>query len=315
MNGVLIINKPAGMTSHDVVAAVRRELRVRKAGHTGTLDPLATGVLPVCLGEATKLMPFLAAADKEYRAVMLLGVETDTQDIEGKVTRQAPPAVAEEAIATVLDSFQGEHEQLPPRYAALKFQGRPLYEWARRGVEVATAARRVNIRQIRMECFAPPYVTFFVACTKGTYIRSICADIGQALGCGACLAGLRRLRSGPFRLEQALPLPEVARRAPAELIAPAEALPQIAVLAVDETLATKIRHGYQPEIASLRGRDIPFLNPGDMVKINRQLVALAEVLCATWDLPFHNPHEQALRLLRVFAAEKAASPALTTRGR
>ncbi|HLZ19036.1 MAG TPA: tRNA pseudouridine(55) synthase TruB, partial [Smithellaceae bacterium] len=200
----MVIDKPAGLTSHDVVSRVKRILGAQKAGHTGTLDPMATGVLPVCIGEATKLARFLSLENKTYRATMLLGVRTDTQDIEGKVTQKSDILVAEENIRRVLAAMVGKIKQIPPAYSALKHKGKPLYKYARQGEFPEIAPRDVEIFNIHIKDISLPNVTFEVSCSKGTYIRTLCADAGEALGCGACLSGLRRLQSGFFTEDAAV---------------------------------------------------------------------------------------------------------------
>jgi tRNA pseudouridine55 synthase len=303
VNGILVIDKPAGRTSHDVVDRVRQVMGTRKVGHTGTLDPLATGVLPVCVNEATKLMPFLSQDDKEYRAVMLLGTETDTLDIEGKVTSRRDAHVSVREIEEVVFSFHGEIEQVPPRYSAIKHRGRSSHVWARKGIVIDLAPRKVEIRAIRVEALDLPYVTFSASCSKGTYIRSLCADIGRKLSCGACLAGLRRTRSGIFREDAALSLEDLPHRADASVIAMADALPHFASVSIDERLAEKMRAGYQPVIDVLKGYHIPFLDAGDVVKFTApegRLVAMAVMLCSSADVPRQDGRKQAVKILRIF---------------
>ncbi|MEN6620757.1 MAG: tRNA pseudouridine(55) synthase TruB [Smithella sp.] len=204
MNGVVIIDKPSGFTSHDIVSRVKRIMGARKAGHTGTLDPMATGVLPVCINEATKLAGFLLDDNKEYLATMLLGVKTDTLDVEGKIISQSEDVVSEKKISAALSGMVGKIKQIPPAYSAIKYCGNPLYKWARRGITIEVAPREVEIRHIIIEDISFPRVTFRVSCSKGTYIRTLCADVGELLGCGACLCNLRRTRSGFFSEDMAI---------------------------------------------------------------------------------------------------------------
>ncbi len=224
MDGILNIDKPQGWTSHDVVARVRRLTRQKRVGHAGTLDPMATGVLLVCLGRATRLSEYLMSSDKIYRAVVRLGVETDTYDAEGQIVAERPVNLDEATLRGVLKRFMGEVDQVPPMYSALKRNGKPLYKLARQGVEVAREARRVTIydivlRQGEKDLSPRPWVasptrrgedinlvTIDVRCSPGTYIRSLAHDIGALLGCGAHLAALTRLASGQFTLDRALPL-------------------------------------------------------------------------------------------------------------
>nr|WP_304954776.1 tRNA pseudouridine(55) synthase TruB [uncultured Acetatifactor sp.] len=206
MNGIIIIDKETGFTSHDVVAKMRGICGQRKIGHTGTLDPLATGVLPVCLGSATKLCDMLADKDKEYVAELLLGVETDTQDVTGQVLARRPVEVPEDRIRSIAASFVGEYLQVPPMYSALKVDGKKLYELARAGKEVERKARPVNIYELELLECSFPIVRMRVVCSKGTYIRTLCADMGERLGCGGTMQSLRRTRAGRFSLEDACTL-------------------------------------------------------------------------------------------------------------
>ena len=206
INGIIVVHKEAGYTSHDVVAKMRGICGQKKIGHTGTLDPQATGVLPVCLGSATKLCDMLADRDKEYVAGLLLGVETDTQDTTGRILAEHPVEVSREEVCAGALSFVGEYLQVPPMYSALKVDGKKLYELARAGKEVERKARPVVIRELEiLEC-ALPLVRFRVVCSKGTYIRTLCADIGGKLGCGGAMGRLERSRVGDFCLENAYTL-------------------------------------------------------------------------------------------------------------
>ena len=209
MNGILNVNKERGFTSHDVVAKLRGILRMKKIGHTGTLDPDACGVLPVCLGQATKVCGLLTEQRKTYEAVLLLGRETDTQDAGGRSLCEKPvevtPAQAEEALA----SFVGTRQQIPPMYSALKVNGKRLYELAREGKTVERKPRLATFFEITVLSIEIPRVRFRVACSKGTYIRTLCHDVGQALGCGGCMEALVRTRVGPFGLEDSLTLGQI----------------------------------------------------------------------------------------------------------
>lgn len=208
-NGVIIIDKEPGFTSHDVVAKLRGICGQKKAGHTGTLDPMATGVLPVCLGSGTKLCDMLADRDKEYIAELLLGVETDTQDTTGRVLAQRPVRLEEAEVRAACESFLGDYGQVPPMYSALKVNGKKLYELARAGEEVERKARMVKILELEiLECRLP-LVRLRVVCSKGTYIRTLCADIGTSLKCGGTMQSLRRTAVGRFTLEKALTLEEL----------------------------------------------------------------------------------------------------------
>lgn len=211
LHGILNLNKPAGWTSHDVVARVRRILGQRRVGHAGTLDPLATGVLLVGVGHATRVLEYLMRGQKVYRAVARLGVITDTYDIQGKViaTAEVPPLTKEE-VERALQPFCGEIQQVPPAYSAVKQQGEPAYRGARRGAELQLTPRMVTIDRIELQAWQPPLLTLEVHCSPGTYIRSLIHDLGQVLGCGATLVELARLRSGRFTLEDAISLEDLA---------------------------------------------------------------------------------------------------------
>lgn len=208
-NGILNIYKEAGYTSHDVVAKLRGILKQKKIGHTGTLDPDATGVLPVCLGKATKVCSLLSDTDKTYRCVLLLGVETDTQDISGVVLERREVTAAKEQVQEAVLGFVGDYDQLPPMYSALKVNGKKLYELAREGKEVERAKRHVVIHEIRISDLSLPRVTLEVSCSKGTYIRTLCHDIGKALGCGGCMEQLVRTRAAGFSIEDSHTLSQV----------------------------------------------------------------------------------------------------------
>jgi len=254
MDGIFNILKPPGMTSHDVVAFIRSRLRVKKVGHTGTLDPNAAGVLPICVGQATRLTDYLLDATKGYRAILRLGIGTDTQDAFGQVLRKAPmPHIRETDVRRVFQQFTGEIRQIPPMYSAVKLGGQKLYELARKGKEVAREARPVRIYALDLLAFYPddngfPSLLFDVVCSKGTYIRTLCADIGLALGGNGHLAYLVRTMSGPFTAASALTLEEFeALRTAGDLAGalvpldyPLAALP---ACRLDAAAAEAVRHG------------------------------------------------------------------------
>ena len=209
MNGILNVYKEPGFTSHDVVAKLRGICKQKKIGHTGTLDPEASGVLPVCLGNATKLCDLLTDKDKEYRAVLLLGVETDTQDTTGQILTEKEVNAGEEDVRSAILSFVGPYDQIPPMYSALKVNGQKLCDLARKGQVVERKSRRIMIHSIEIEDISLPRVTMRVACSRGTYIRTLCHDIGQKLGCGGAMERLERTRSGNFKAEDAYRLSEL----------------------------------------------------------------------------------------------------------
>ena len=203
MNGVVVIDKPQGVTSHDVVGMLRKRFGTRRVGHTGTLDPLATGVLPVCIGNATRAADMLTESDKRYTAVLELGKRTDTLDIEGELLEEKPVTVSEDEVRECIQGFVGEQEQLPPMYSAIKQNGKKLYELAREGKEVKREPRHINIYSIDIVDIKMPTVTIDVLASKGTYIRSLCDDIGESLGCGAVMTALRRTESAGFKIDEA----------------------------------------------------------------------------------------------------------------
>jgi tRNA pseudouridine55 synthase len=307
MNGVIVIDKPAGKTSHDVVSEVKRVLGIKKAGHTGTLDPMATGVLPVCLNEATKLAGFFTGEDKEYLATMLLGVKTDTMDTEGKMISECGKFVSEEEINSVVSRMTGKIKQIPPAYSAVKYCGKPSYKWARNGVLPDLKPREVTIHSITIENISFPRVVFRVICSKGTYIRSLCSDIGEVLGTGACLCGLRRLKSGIFSEEMAVVLSNYAGNGSKEELANkilpmAELLPVLATIELKDLFAAKLRNGWQPSVEMLQEQDLPLLKAGDMVKfISRgSLLAVAQMLDPVSNLSEFDGKTQVARIVRVF---------------
>jgi tRNA pseudouridine55 synthase len=208
--GVLAVNKPAGITSQQVVTRVKRALKYKKAGHAGTLDPEATGVLLICLSEATKLFEALQAHEKEYVSVVKLGVETNTYDMTGEVVaeREVPPLTSDD-VERVLEAYRGDIQQVPPMFSALKHRGQPLYKLARQGITVERPARPVTVKEMELVALDPPEMTLRTVCSRGTYIRTLAHDIGNDLGCGGAIKTLVRTRSGPFSVERALTLQSV----------------------------------------------------------------------------------------------------------
>jgi tRNA pseudouridine55 synthase len=280
ISGIFNIDKPAGMTSHDVVAQVRRISGQRRVGHAGTLDPSATGVLVVCLGQATRVAEYLMASDKVYRAQVRLGVSTDTHDAEGEVTATSEVDVCEEEVRGALASFVGSIQQVPPMYSALKRGGVPLYRLARQGVTVEREPRSVQIRDMELLDWNPPLVTIRVECSPGTYVRALARDLGQKLGCGAYLQNLTRLASGHFTVEKAVSLPELAEAFAQgnwrELIHPMdEALLDVAPIIVDAQMERRIRHGQSvgvlPQAGGDEGRELrrAYSREGELIAILR----------------------------------------------
>ena len=249
MNGILLIDKPRDWTSSDVVAKLRGVLHEKRIGHAGTLDPMATGLLVLLVGRATRACAFAEAEDKEYRAALRLGLTTDTQDITGRTLREADAsAVTEEALRETLRRFEGELEQIPPMYSAIKQGGRKLYEIARRGGEVQRKPRPITVRRIELTGRDGADWLLDIACSKGTYVRTLCHDIGAAIGCGGCMSALRRVRAGAFSVEQAHTLPEVISAAAEgraeELLLPLDSLfAAYPALTVDAEGERRIRCG------------------------------------------------------------------------
>lgn len=210
VNGIIVVNKPQNWTSHDCVAVMRRVTGIKRIGHTGTLDPMATGVLPICIGTATRIMEYMDLDWKTYRASLQLGIITDTEDIWGEVLEEKTTEnITEKDIIKVINEFRGEIEQIPPKYSALKVNGKKLYEYARAGQEVKIKSRKIIIKDIIINSIDGNLVDFTVTCSKGTYIRTICSDIGKKLGCGATMVSLVRNESGIFRIEDALDIENI----------------------------------------------------------------------------------------------------------
>ncbi|MET0918318.1 MAG: tRNA pseudouridine(55) synthase TruB [Burkholderiales bacterium] len=247
VDGVLLLDKPTGLSSNAALQRARRAFNAEKAGHTGTLDPLASGLLPLCFGEATKFARFLLDADKRYTATVRFGTTTTTQDAEGEVVATAPVTLDRAAIEAALAAFRGVIRQVPPAYSALKHQGRSHYEYARAGIDVPRAAREVRISSLKLTAWNPPDAILDVECSKGTYIRTLAADLGDALGCGAHLAALRREATGGFSIGDAVALDALEAQAPearALALLPVDTLlAELPRLAVDAADAQRLRDG------------------------------------------------------------------------
>lgn len=279
-DGLLLIDKPAAITSFSVVRRVRRIFRVKKVGHLGTLDPFATGLLPLALGEATKLAQFLLEEPKTYLATLMLGVETDTQDLTGRITGESDNLPEPEDIYRAAHTLVGEIEQVPPRYSAVHHQGERLYKLARRGEEVEAPPRKVTVYRLEIQDMALPQVSILVECSKGTYVRTLAHDLGRILGCGAHLVSLTRLAVGPFRLEEAMPLEEVEKANNFEnmsrcLIPLAHCLPGFLAVQVDRLQAQRLTRGQTlpwPGQGRREGEKVRVLAEGS-------LVAVAAVRC------------------------------------
>ena len=248
VDGILNVNKPHGMTSMTLVRRLKRTGVVKKVGHGGTLDPIATGVVPVCLGRATRVMEYLVDGVKEYRAGVELGVETDTYDAMGEVVRSTDASgVTRDDVATAITRFRGRIEQVPPMYSALKRQGKRLYELARAGIEVDREPRAVDVYAIEVTDWSPPVATVNVSCGRGFYMRSLAHDLGRELGCGAHLKDLVRTRSGPFHIEESLSIEDAETAMEEEdwsrLVAPDAVMGHMRVMVVGRNMEEDIRHG------------------------------------------------------------------------
>jgi len=292
ISGILLIDKSPGPTSFDVVRRVKGLLKVRKVGHLGTLDPFATGLLVLCLGQATKLAPFLMGEPKTYEAIIRLGVATDTQDLTGEVIAHSDKLPEPEEVFAAAARFVGEIEQIPPMYSAVHHQGQRLYKLARRGQEVERRPRPATIHRLEVVKLALPEVAVTVTCSAGTYIRTLAADLGAALGCGGHLTALRRLAAGPFRVEDALTLEALGQMTLEErrkrLIPLPNCLPGLPAVVVGEGEARRLRQG-QAILGLING-----FQPGQRVRVlaGPELVAVAQVRHAAGQL--------ALTPLRVF---------------
>jgi tRNA pseudouridine55 synthase len=287
ISGILVVDKPIGLTSHDVVQIIRTGTGIRRAGHTGTLDPRASGVLVVLIGPAVRLSEYVSDTDKRYQAIIRLGSSTDTYDSEGKFTQQStdPVNVTEEQFETALQGFIGEIEQTPPAYSAIKVKGRRAYDMARKGEEVELEPRKIQVFHLEVLEWAPPEVVIDAHCSSGTYVRSLANDLGNTLGCGAYLVGLRRTKSGRFSLREATPLRKLQEAFTAGnwyqyLIPAAEALGDWEALELNPDQVDEVRHGHRLPAA-------PGARPGMVrgVSMAGELVALLELVPAVESEP------------------------------
>ncbi|MBT1075856.1 tRNA pseudouridine(55) synthase TruB [Geobacter grbiciae] len=303
MDGFIVIDKPAGLTSHDIIARVRRILGQKKAGHTGTLDPFATGVLPVAMGEGTKAIPFLDEAVKEYRATMVLGAATDTQDCTGRVEKEGDwTRLSVEAVREVFGAYIGKSKQIPPMYSAVKQGGVPLYRLARKGHEVEREPRDIEIHSLIIDRMELPRIEFTVSCSRGTYVRTLAHDMGERLGCGAHLSALRRTRSGPFDLSRAVTLDELASikeqgAVDSLLLAPNEVLGHFPEIELSDEEVRKVYCGVPPRCHGRCEESSASQNDGKKVRLvqNGKLLAVAEIGQAE-----SGNGNKSLRLIRVF---------------
>ena len=301
-DGILLVDKNEGETSFEVVKKVRRFLRTKKVGHAGTLDPFATGLLVILLGQGTKLFPYLQSTVKKYLATMTLGVETDTQDPTGRVVRRRPvPEIQPELVQAKALRFIGEVEQAPPVFSALKHEGKRAYEYARKGIHIELKKRKVNIYSLEVVAVNPPEVTIEVACSGGTYIRSLAADLGEQLGAGAHLTALRRLSVGSFEVDNAVNLKKNGSAPTSDalqqrVVPLRECLPHMIEIEVDGGMAKRIRDGYRPQWGELApGKDSPDSCTGEVKVVKgAQLVAILKADSST------QAPGRGLEIMRVF---------------
>ena len=295
MNGLLVIDKPQGMSSHAVVQRVRRACKVRRVGHAGTLDPLATGVLLIGIGQCTRLIEYLMAQDKTYRATMKLGLVTDSQDITGEVREQHDASTVTMAqIEESCQRFVGEIDQVPPMFSALKKDGVPLYRLARKGVEIERQKRRITISALTIDALDGDEVSLTVACSKGTYIRTLCHDIGQVLGCGACMTSLHRLRSGVFDDSMATTVDQLMS-GEFELLPARKALYGMGEVQLAESGLSRLRDGIPP-----RKEDIVNVSGTEPLETVSLVHGEALMAIAQYD-PEHELEERGeFKLLKVF---------------
>jgi len=308
IDGFLIVDKPEGITSFDVVREVRRRLHIKKAGHVGTLDPFATGVLPVALNEGTKLIPFLNDEPKRYEGTLKLGEETTTDDLTGEIVFRGPwMAVTSEGLRKAFQSFSGKIRQTPPMFSAVKVEGKPLYRLARKGLEIERKGRDVNIFHLRIEEVDLPLVRFKVSCSKGTYIRTLAKDVGRKIGCGAHLVQLRRVQSGLFSIEKAAPWDKIKTSEPETLrpwLLPLEdTLPGLPEVIGTNSLVRKVRLGQGMLVRDLLPPFPPEFDQGNWIKITAPgegLVAILKSEVKYADIPWTKGDSVVFRPLRVF---------------
>ncbi len=320
VDGFLIVDKPEGMTSLDVVRSVKRRLGIRKAGHIGTLDPFATGVLPVALNEGTKLIPFLPDEPKRYEATLRLGQETATDDYTGDVVSESPwEDVAPRTLELAFQAFCGTIRQIPPMYSAVKVDGKPLYRLARKGIEIDRKEREVRVFEIRIEAIDLPKVRFGVSCSKGTYVRTLARDIGRKVGCGAHLVQLRRVQSGSFSIERAIAWEEMKTLSVksdclrSRLIPLEDALPGFPEVMADERLVRKVRLGQEALVRDVSFESLSCFDRGNWVKITspgKGLVAILKSEMNYADLPRADSNAVVFRPLRVFDLALQETPGL-----
>ena len=286
MNGIVIIDKPEGWTSQDVVSKLRGVLRTKRIGHGGTLDPMATGVLPVFVGRATRGVEFFEHAEKTYETVLRLGMTTDTEDISGTVLSECDAFVTGEALEKVLEQFRGEIMQIPPMYSALKINGQKLVDLARKGKEVERKPRPVTIHELTLLSMEADGIHLRVRCSKGTYIRTLCKDIGEALGCGGCMASLRRVTAGEYTIAEAVPLAElVAAENPENYLRPVDSMfrnyPAVTLTANQEK---RCRNGNSFSVTHADGTYRAYGQNGDFLMLAKVENGIMSTIKSFWEV-------------------------------
>ncbi len=309
VDGLLVVDKPEGRTSLDVVREIKTRFLIRKAGHVGTLDPFATGVLPIVLNEGTKVVPFLQDDPKEYEGVMKVGEETGTDDLTGEVIQRNPwDGLSHERIEAVFKTFVGKIHQIPPMFSAVKVNGTPLYRIARKGVHVERAEKEVTIYNLQIVKIDLPTISFKVSCSRGTYIRALTRDIGRKLGSGAYLLSLRRTRSGPFLLDHALPMDRLRTLRDEKELLPfliplREVLGDLPEMFGDEHLIQKVRHGKGMLVRDLDPHFLASVKRGQWVKMSSPkegLVAILQPSISVGEFEKVDPDKIAFHPVRVF---------------
>ena len=286
MNGIVIVDKPEGWTSQDVTARLRRVFNTRRIGHGGTLDPMATGVLPVFVGRATRGVEFFEHAEKAYEAVLRLGLTTDTEDTSGAVLQERPVSVTESEFLAVLEQFRGEIQQIPPMYSALKVGGQKLCDLARKGKEVERQPRTITIFELTCQEFAGDTARIRVRCSKGTYIRTLCKDIGEALGCGGCMAQLRRVQAGEYTAEESVPLQTLLEtETPEAYLRPVETMfrnyPQVTLT---EKQTFRCRNGNSFTIALADGTYRAYSAQGEFLMLAKVENGIMSTIKSFWEV-------------------------------
>lgn len=309
MDGLLVIDKPEGMTSLHVVRILKEKWSLRKAGHIGTLDPFATGVLPIAMGEGTKLIPFLPEEPKEYEAVMKIGEETTTDDLTGPISKRGNwQSCSLEEIRSAFQSFTGRILQIPPMFSAVKVNGKPLYRMARKGIEIERKQREVFLYNLEIQKIDLPLIHFYVSCSKGTYVRALARDLGRQIGCGGHLFSLRRIRSGPFTLTQAISMERVKEISKEEaqrfyLIPFQEVLSSFPEVVGDEHMIRKVCHGMGMRVKDVDPQTLPPFKKGQWFRISfpeEGLVAIVRSELRQDEMAQADPKQIAFRPVRVF---------------